>query len=229
MLFFNAFGNNDMKGISSDKAHKEFLRLLLSGNRAACSAYAHDYYRQHNSIQDLYENLLKKALYEVGRLWEFNKISVAAEHLASAIVEAILNEFYPEIVSREKGDKTVILTCIEQEMHQIGIKMVGDVFEKQGWNTYFLGANTPTKELIDYTKLIQPHLLGVSLSLYFHLPALEAMLQSIRREFSVMTVLVGGQAFRHGGREFLERYEQVFYKPDLNSVESFIENFEQYG
>lgn len=55
----------------------------------------------------LYETIIKKALYEVGELWEYNKISVATEHLASAIVEGILNEFYFKIISSDKINKTV--------------------------------------------------------------------------------------------------------------------------
>lgn len=56
-------------------------------------------------VQYLYENIIKKSLYEVGELWESNKITVATEHLASAIVEAILNELYFTIVGGKKNIK----------------------------------------------------------------------------------------------------------------------------
>jgi methanogenic corrinoid protein MtbC1 len=202
--------------------YKEFVRLLISGERSQCSEYAHNYFKQTNSVKALYEDVLKNSLYEVGELWEYNKISVATEHLASAIVEAILNEFYYSIVTKEKAEKTVILSCIEEEMHQIGVKMISDIFEMNRWNSHFLGANTPTKEIIDYTKLIKPDLLAVSLSIYFHLPVLEDMLQRFRKEFPLLPILVGGQAFSHGGEELLEQYNNVFYKPDLISTDSFI-------
>ena len=205
--------------------HKEFVKLLISGERSQCSEYAHNYFKQTNSVKALYENVLKKSLYEVGKLWEYNKISVATEHLASAIVEAILNEFYYSIITKEKAEKTVILSCIEEEMHQIGVKMISDVFEMNGWDSHFLGSNTPTKEIIDYTKLIKPDLLAISLSIYFHLPILEDMLHRFRKEFPDLSVIVGGQAFSNGGEEVLEKYNNVFYKPDLLSTDSFIKKF----
>jgi methanogenic corrinoid protein MtbC1 len=214
-----------MKTNIENNSHKEFVKLLISGERSLCSEYAHKYFKQTNSVKALYEDVLKKSLYEVGKLWEYNKISVATEHLASAIVEAILNEFYYSIVTKEKAEKTVILSCIEEEMHQIGVKMISDIFEMNGWNSHFLGAKTPTKEIIDYTKLIKPDLLAISLSIYFHLQVLEDMLQRFREEFTDLPVLVGGQAFRHGGEEVLEQYNNVFYKPDLKTTESFINNF----
>ena len=209
--------------------HKEFLNALLSGNRSKCSDLANNYLNNGISIEVLYETIIKKALYEVGELWEYNKISVATEHLASAIVEGILNELYIKIISSDKINRTVIVACVENEYHQIGIKMISDVFEMNGWNAYFLGANTPTNELISFSKTIKPDIFAISLSIYFHLPILEKMIPIIRKEFPELPILVGGQAFRHEGQDVLLKYENVIYKPDLNSTELFIKNFNQNG
>jgi methanogenic corrinoid protein MtbC1 len=209
--------------------HKEFLNVLISGNRSKCSELAKNYLNNGVSIEVLYETIIKRALYEVGELWEYNRISVATEHLASAIVEGILNELYFKIISSDKINKTVIVACVENEFHQIGIKMISDVFEMNGWNSYFLGANTPTNELISFSKTIKPDIFAISLSIYFHLPMLEKMIPIIRKEFPELPILVGGQAFRHGGHDILLKYKNVIYKPDLNSTESFIKNFNQDG
>jgi methanogenic corrinoid protein MtbC1 len=209
--------------------HKEFLNSLLSGNRSQCSGLAKSYLKNNVSLKDLYENIIKKALYEVGERWEYNKISVATEHLASAIVEGILNELYSEIITIDKINKTVLVSCVENEYHQIGIKMVSDVFELNGWKTYFLGSNVPATELISFAKTINPDLLAISLSIYFHVPVLEKMIQMIRQEFPGLSILVGGQAFCHGGEEILSKYENVIYKHDLYSTEKFIQNLNQNG
>lgn len=140
-----------------DKAHEEFLNALLKGNHTSCMSLVRSFLEKQISIQDLYENIIKNAMYDVGELWEFNKISVATEHLASAIVEAILSELYQEIVRKEKGSRTVISTCLQNEYHQIGIKMVSDIFEMNGWNSHFLGSNTPTSELIQFIELTNPN------------------------------------------------------------------------
>jgi len=218
-----------MKETLTITKHKKFLEYLLSGDRPSCSKYAHDYIQQNHTIPELYENVLKTSLYDVGKLWEYNQISVATEHLAAAIAEAILNEFYQDIASNNKPDKKIILSCVEEELHQVGIKMISDLFEMNGWYSYFLGANTPSKDLISYTRVIKPDLLGISMSIYFHLPGLEDMLQRIRKEFPNLPVLAGGQAFIHGGKEILQSFENVYYKPDLHSTESFINELTQNG
>lgn len=204
-----------------------FLDSLLKGDRAYCSRVIRNELKNNPPIFELYEQLIRKSLYEIGELWENNKISTATEHLASAIIEAILNEIYPEVTSTDKNGKTVVLTCVENEMHQIGIKMVNDVFEINGWRTYFLGINTPIGSLIRFTKENQPTLLAISVSLYFHLPDLEKMIQQITNEFPELKIFVGGQAFRHGGIEVISSYKNVVFLPDLNSLDNYLKKPEK--
>ena len=207
---------------------KDFLHFLINGDHAMCSSLAKDFLKE-NTLSNLYENIFKKSLYDVGELWELNKVSVATEHLSSAIIEAIINEFYANIISKNKINKTVIVACVEYELHQIGIKMISDIFEINGWNSFFLGANTPTKELIAFVKTMKVDMLAISMSIYFHLPFLENMIQQIRKEFPALSILVGGQAFVHGGQSVLRKYENVIYQPDLKSTESFIKKINQNG
>mgnify|MGYP002411033629 FL=1 len=102
---------------------RDFLNELLKGNRASCSAIASDYLKNNPSIKDLYEEVFKVALHEVGILWENNKITVAAEHIATAIVEGIMNEHFEQIISDKRFNKKVVLACVENELHQVGIKI----------------------------------------------------------------------------------------------------------
>ena len=201
---------------------KKLLEYLLSGNRLKSSETVQDYYNSCNSIIEVYESLIKPVMYEVGDMWEKNKISVASEHMASAIVEAILNEFYEEVVSKKKHNKNILLACVENEYHQIGVKMISDVFEMHGWNSHFLGANTPTKDLVDYAKTIKPEIMALSVSLYFNIPVLEKMLSNIRKAFEDMTVLIGGQAFRHGGHEIFKEHKNVCLLHGINEVEQYL-------
>jgi len=208
-----------------DKNNSDLLDALLRGDRKTCSQIIKKKLDSGIDIKKLYDNFIKPNLYEIGVLWEYNKISVATEHLASAIVEGILNEIYPTIISTEKNNYSVIVSCVENEFHQIGIKMVSDIFELNGWNSYYLGSNTPTNELIDFAKTIKPDILGISLSIYFHLPALETMIQKIRAEFPNLTILIGGQAFRRGGQDAILKYSNVIYLPDLEKIDMFIKNY----
>lgn len=214
---------------STDIDNSDFLRSLMTGNRSECSKIIHAHLNNQLSMQEVYEKVIRKSMYEVGELWELNKISVATEHLSSAIVEAILNELYLTIIKSDKNKKKVVVACVENEFHQIGIKMVSDIFELNGWNSFYLGADTPIKELVSFVEFIKPDLLAISLSIYSHIPILEKMIQKMSDEMPELRILVGGQAFQRGGQDVIAKYPNVLYLPDLHSIDAFIKNDQQNG
>ncbi|WP_347838324.1 cobalamin-dependent protein [uncultured Draconibacterium sp.] len=202
----------------------KYLECLLRGNRSACSRLVHRFLKENNSINDLYENVLKVALYDIGVLWENNKISVATEHLATAITEGILNELFEQIISTNRFNRKVVLTCVENERHQVGIKMVADVYEMQGWESYFLGTGIPTHELKRYLREEEPEILAISLSIYFNYKKLIHTIEAVRADFPNLLIIVGGQAFNHVNVSALEKIDKVFYFHDLYVLEQFIKS-----
>lgn len=211
-----------MEAPTNDFFVKQYLEFLLQGNRVKCSETVHDYLKQNPSIMELYEQVLKVSLYEIGRLWETNKISVAAEHLATAITEGILNELFEQLISKEKFNKKVVLTCVENEQHQVGIKMVADMFEMKGWDSYFLGTGIPINELKRYIEEIKPDILAISLSIYFNYHNLAKMIEQIKDTFPELMILIGGQAFTHMQNQLSIKYDNVIPISDLYFLEQFI-------
>ncbi len=61
-------------------------------------------------------------MYEVGRLWEFNRISLAKEHLVTAITEGLLNLAYPRLFEKtsvdSQNEKKVVISCAANEFNQ---------------------------------------------------------------------------------------------------------------
>ncbi|MBN2635174.1 MAG: cobalamin-dependent protein [Prolixibacteraceae bacterium] len=209
---------------AENKFSNEFLTNLLLGNRRECSAIAHRFLNENNSVNDLYENVIKVALYEVGKLWEHNQITVAAEHLATAITEGILNELFEQIISGKRVDKKVVLTCVENEKHQVGIKMVADVFEMNGWESFFLGTGIPDEELVRYLHEIRPDILALSMSMYFNYPNLEKTIKLLRARFPELFIIVGGQAFNHLSGEDLQKKYQTLLFTDLYLLDQFVKS-----
>lgn len=214
-------GNAEMRS-----PHTLFLEHLLNGNKPDASRIIHDLVKENTSIKSIYEKVIKPALYQVGDFWEQNWITVAEEHTATSITESIMNELYPSIIAGAKGfPGKVVVGCVEGEMHQVGAKMVADMFELRGWDTWFPGANIPTSELVRYIQKIEPDVTALSASIYFHLPALENMILEIRAVFPDMPLLIGGQAFRHGGREIISRFNRLTFISDLEELEIYINSY----
>ncbi len=201
---------------------QEYLEGLLQGNRVRCSALAHEYLKVNPSFKDLYEEVFKHALYAIGALWESNKITVATEHMATAITEGILNELFEKVMSGERMNKKVVLACSEDEKHQVGIKMVADLFEMNGWESYFLGTGIPTRELVKFIGEVQPDVVAISLSIYFNYAKLVSMIETIRNQYPELLILVGGQAFKHIPEDGLAMIPRVMILSDLYMLDNLI-------
>lgn len=201
----------------------KFLASLLRGDRLGCSAIAKQFLANKPSFLDLYEEVIRVSLYEVGRLWEKNQISVANEHIATAITEGILNELFEEIISKKRINRKVIVACVENEHHQIGVKMVADTFEMLGWESFFLGTGIPVLELIRYIHEVKPDLIAISLSIYFNFANLIKMIEKIKSEFPEIQILVGGQAFNHLPADAIANIGNVVLLSDLYILKVYIE------
>ena len=207
------------------KPSDAYLSALLKGNRAECSQIVQAYLASNASLVELYEEVMKPALYEVGRLWETNMISVAREHIATAITEGIMNELYASIAAVEKAPYRVVLTCVENEPHQVGIKMVSDIFEMNGWDAYYVGSGIPPSEIIASIKEFQPHLIAISLSVFFNYKSLVMLIKQIRESYPHMPLLIGGQAVRHLTNYKLPPFENLTILDNLYLIKDYLSTF----
>jgi methanogenic corrinoid protein MtbC1 len=148
---------------------------------------------------------------------------VAVEHLATAITESLLSLVYPAVFAARHTNRSAVIACVANEFHQIGGKMVADLFELNGWHGYFLGANMP---LDDLTRMIddkQPDLVGLSLAVYSNLPGLLKVLDAVTSNYPKQGILVGGQAFRWGGCEVVAAYPNTDLVSSLSELEAFLQ------
>ena len=174
------------------------------------------------SIKHLYVDLFQHSLYDVGSLWETNKITVATEHLCTAITESLISLTYPYLFASEHIGKKAIIACTPGEYHQIGARMVADYFELNGWDGYFLGANTPEDELIQFITDQQPDLLAISMSVFFSLPSLEKLTNNVCKQFPNLIILLGGQGFIRGSEETFKAKENIYLLRSLDELDEKI-------
>ena len=211
-----------------ESCYRRYLDALLEGDRRLCGNMLQELLDLETPLKAIYIDLMQRAMYEVGVLWQSNQISVANEHLASATTEALLALLYPKLFSQEHKDRRAVIACVPRELHQIGPRMVADFFELHGWHGFSLGANTPIDGLISIIHERDPDVVGLSMSLLFNRPQLEAMLDAVSREFPALTLMLGGQAFRGDGagrqarEELMQRHPQLRYFETLDELEAFL-------
>ena len=211
----------------TELVYEEYLAALLAGDRARCIAIVEELLAAGVGLKELYVDLFQRALYEVGDLWERQRISVAVEHLATAITERLLALVQPQVFSGASRERSIVIACVGNEYHQLGGRMVADLCELQGWRGYFLGADTPLPDLLRLIEERRPTLLGLSLSIYFNLPALLQALDVVTTAYPDLPILVGGQAFRWGGVADVQGYPNVSYIASLDELEKRMLTHEQ--
>ena len=214
-----------MKTQVSEEVYQRYVAALVSGDRRTCTAVVEDLQNNKIDMKDIFLNLFQRSLYEVGNLWEHHQISVAVEHLASAITERLITLVEPGVFMGPHQDHSAVIACVADEFHQLGGRMVADIFEIHGWKSHFLGANTPHGDLISMIDHTKPDLVALSLSVYFNLPSLLVTLAEITEKNPHLPVLVGGQAFRWGGTDALSRYQPVRYVSSLDELEQVLESY----
>jgi len=207
-----------------EEVYVQYFDNLLKGRREMCRATVEALTAEGYSAINIYEDLFRRSLYQVGEYWEMNKISVATEHMATAITENLMIGLQPQLFCTERVGKKVVIACIANEYHQIGAKMVADIFESKGWDSLFIGASTPAGELLRLLKTQTPDLLGLSLSIYFNIGELKNTLRMVRNEFPRLPVILGGQAFSRGGAEILKNQSKVYLVQNMPHLEEFIQS-----
>jgi len=202
-----------------ETVYQDYFNSLLAGRRAGCMEIVGPLIQNDFAADTLYTDLFQRSLYQIGELWEQNRISVAVEHLATAVTESLLSAVYPRILSnRSPLGRRAVISCSVNEYHQVGARMVADILDSQGWDAWFVGANTPTRDLLLLIEEKKPDIVGLSVSIYFNMAPLMKMMEIIRAHYPDLELLVGGQAFRWGGVEALRTFPNTTYIPSLRAL-----------
>lgn len=174
-----------------------YLRAAIQGERRAATNIALETLNRVGDVVDLYVDLFQSAQYEVGRLWQENRITVAEEHMATAITQYVMAQVYSRL--EEFGGKRgkLVVTGIEGELHQVGANMVADVLEARGWDVRFLGTNMPHDAVLQAIEEHRADVVGVSATMLFSLPKAVRLVEAIRHKFqsACPRIVLGGRAF----------------------------------
>ena len=178
---------------------RDYLELLLAGRRGEAARRVLDAVDQGVEIADLYLGVFQPVQHEVGRLWQLNRITVAHEHYCTAATQLVMSQLYPKIFAgpRSANGAKMVAACVPGELHEIGLRMVADLLELEGWDTYYVGGNLPASHLLDLLSRERPRLLALSCSLPPHLADARDIIRRVREnpELDGIHVAVGGRAF----------------------------------
>jgi methanogenic corrinoid protein MtbC1 len=174
-----------------------YMDALLKGERHTASQLISRSVEDGVNIKDIYLYVFQNSLREIGRLWQTNRISVAQEHYFTAATQLIISQLYPYIFSTDKNGYRLVATCVGEELHEVGVRMVTDFFEMEGWDTYYLGANTPKESILQTIKEQKFDILGISATMTFHIGTVRDLISHVRNTEAGkrLKIMVGGYPF----------------------------------
>lgn len=148
-------------------------------------------------VKSIYRKVLQPVQYEVGRLWECGKVSVATEHYCTEHTRKLISILMAKI-EKPSARPVFLGLCVEGELHSLGIQMVCDYFVLSGWNAFCLGAGVPGDNgLAIWIEKLKPSVIGVSVTLPYHLHEAQRVITTVRSQVGEggVRILVGGGAF----------------------------------
>jgi len=176
---------------------QEYLKEILAGKRKTALEIIMDAYRGGYPIPGIYIDIFQEVLYEIGRLWENNRITVADEHMGTAITQFVMSNLYQYLETNEELRGKLVITGVQGELHQVGANMVADVLEADGWNVVFLGTNVPEDGIIQSIRQHEADLFGISSTMLFNIPKVVQLVEAVHKEFgNSVRIILGGSAFK---------------------------------
>jgi len=176
--------------------HIEMMKVLLAGDTKAGRRIFDSKMAQGHSFLEAEVHLLQPALHEIGRQWQRNQVSVAQEHLATAAAMTLMAQAFTYVELKPSIEKKVLCACVAGNRHAVGLRIVADGFELNGWDVIFLGPDVPTPDLIKQVVLDRPNLVCLSVSMPDHLATAKEAITLLRTTLgtSVPAIMLGGLA-----------------------------------
>ncbi len=171
-----------------------YAGAALIGHRDHAMGLLESALARDDSLTQVAVHVIQPAMYEVGRLWQDNSVSVAQEQMATAMSQSWMARARARAVAKPGNGLRALLACLAGNRHVMGLRMVADAFELEGWGTYSLGADNRIDDLVARVQSLRPHLVGFSASLPQHLRDIREGIRRLRVEFGAdcPRLVVGG-------------------------------------
>jgi MerR family transcriptional regulator, light-induced transcriptional regulator len=194
------------------EAYTDAIRL---GDPAAAMVVINEGLSEGLSAVVIQSRVIAPAMREVGVLWERGVVTVAEEHLATAVSHRVLTSLYPDLLRRvRRGGDTVVVAAVHGEHHALGLRMVADVFDAYGFDVRFLGADVPESSLIAWVQEHGPAAVALGVTMPLDASTLDRQVIALRDLDPDLPVIIGGQ----GAPAVLQQGAGVLYLADTEQL-----------
>ncbi len=193
---------------------------LRAADGEAAERVALECLREGMGVEALYERVIAPAMWRIGCLWEEGAITIADEHLATALTHRVMASVYGSSFGRAKSRPgRILLAVVEGQRHALGLRMAADVLELGGYEVNYLGGDVPLDALVSAIAAREPDLVGLSSTLTRCTSSLRAAVSQLGESFPETPVLLGGQ----GIPDEILRDGRVIRAPGVEGLVALVE------
>lgn len=190
----------EMPGADTARA-RAYLKHLMERHQSKAVDVLVEAVRTGRSVGEVYESVIAPALAEVGRMWHMREATIADEHYVTAATQSAMSVLRTRLPQATPNGRRAIAASVGGDQHDIGIRMVADLLDSEGWQVDCLGANMPTSDLVEHTfdeeGTPQFHLVALSASTALAVRATANAIDALRAATrdGHLPVIVGGGPF----------------------------------
>lgn len=146
------------------------------------------------SPADLMERVMVPLMRAVGTGWERGTLGIAHEHLATAIIRAMLSGI---VLSRDLpgSGPGIVVTTPRRQVHELGALVVTATAASVGWRVTYLGIDIPAESIAEAAAKSGAEVVALSMTHPHDDPDLPGELTRLRERLPArVTILAGGLA-----------------------------------
>lgn len=176
-------------------AREAYLNYLLNFDVQKAIEYMTSLYNNPFDLMEIYTEILRPVMVEIGERWHDNELSVDEEHYMTSITQLVVSRFYDVIFDSPKEKGRMLCCSVGSELHEMGARMISDLFEHDGWDSVYLGAGVPLQAISKAIERHKPNLIALSVTMPQHLSICKEIVEHVRSTFPSVKIAVGGRAF----------------------------------
>ena len=188
--------NRPVERINFADLRDRYLQQQLRGDRRAAVQFIETALSEGASVDEVRRRIVQAAQREIGCLWLEDRITIAQEHMATAISQLALAHLFQRDEFRERVNRKILVACVPGEHHEFPARLLADALEVAGYDVRFLGADVPLDSLRHSIDTERPDVVALSITMPFHLPALRETVSAVcAMKKQGMLIAIGGGLF----------------------------------
>lgn len=174
---------------------ERLLPCLLAGDEPSAWRVMEAALASGHPLAYAYVQMLTPALTAIGSRWEAGELTVADQHVATAVASRLAARLGARVHRPGRSRGTVVFGAPSGERHSLPITVAADVVRLANFTVLELGADVPPEAFaVASQRAVRLVAVGVGVSSPDRFPAVQRTVDAIRSARPGVPIVIGGQA-----------------------------------